>query len=73
MRQKYETSTGQTVHAILAYHRLTVMHGSQQVQFYIPQHLRGEARCTIRRTNWPRLASLLDAIEAYDEALATAA
>lgn len=67
MRQSYQTSTGQNVHAIYAYHQLTVMHGSREVTYRVPQALRSEALCTVRRKRWERLAALLDALDDYFE------
>lgn len=67
MRQTYQTSTGQTVHAILAYHQLTAICDKKEITYRVPQKLRGEARCTIRRKDWARMSSLLDALEQADE------
>jgi len=67
MRQTYQTSTGQTVHTILAYNCLTAICDKKEITYRVPQALRGEARCAVRRRDWTRMSHLLDALEKCDD------
>lgn len=64
MRQSYTTKAGQKVEAIYAYNRLTALHGQNEVTFFVPQSMRPEVNCTIRRKDWDRMETLLDELEA---------
>ena len=58
------TKAGQKVEAIYAYNRLTALHGQNEVTFFVPQAMRPEVNCTIRRKDWDRMETLLDELEA---------
>lgn len=63
MKRSYTTSAGETVHTIYAYNRLTAMHGRREITYFVPQHLRGEVNCAMRRPDWQRMADVIDRID----------